>query len=298
MSQNDLPQEALFDLELLRTFVAVATYGTFAEAGKHLGRTQSGVTHQMQRMEAQLGLALFAKEGRNKQLTERGRHLLRYARDLLALNDDAMRVLRDAGETGVLRIGSPHDVADTILPQVLSRLARFLPQVRLETMVGRSPQLMSALQRGETDLTISTRHDATLDGFVLRTSPTVWLCAMHFILVPNQPVPLILGDEPSIFRRHALEAMDRAQMRWRQVYASSSPMGIKAALRAGLGVTARSLELVGPDVRILGEREGFPILPEITYYLWARPHSLNPLVGQAMRLLKEGTGAYGREVGS
>jgi len=284
-----------FDLELLRSFVAVATHGTFASAGSRLQRSQSAVTQQMQRLEAQLGQTLFEKQGRGKRLTEHGHHLLRYARDMLALNDDAMLALRDSGSGGSLRIGSPHDIADTILPQVLSHIARFMPDLRLEIEVGRSPQLMEALHRGVVDITISTREDATLEGFVLRSSPTLWLCAAQFVPVPQQPVPLILGDEPSIFRRYALEALERHRIPWRQAYTSSSPTGIKAALRAGLGVTARSMDLLGGDMRVLGEKDGFPRLPDISYYLWVRPGSVNPLVRQAYALLKSGQGREAAE---
>ena len=91
------------------------------------------------------------------------------------------------------------------------------------------------------------------------------------------------------------DALERRQIPWRQVHNSSSPLGVKAALRAGLGVTARSMELVGPEVRILGEQDGFPKLPEINYYLWMRPQSLNPHVRRAFKLLQEGKRTFGQQ---
>lgn len=279
-----------FDLDLLRTFVAVVNYGTFAAAGVNANLTQSAITQQMQRLEAQLGMPLFQKQGRAKQLTDPGRQLLRYARDILSLNDDAMLALRDSSPAGSLRIGSSHDVADTLLPDALSRIARFMPQLRLEIVVARSPMLMEALHRGEIDMTISTRVDPTLEGFILRTFPTLWLCSLQYVHVAQQPVPLVLGDEPSIFRRFALEALELHQVPWRQAYSSASPIGIKAAVRAGLGVTARSMELLGPDTRVLTEKDGLPRLPDITYYLWIRPNALNPIARQAYDLLRNSPG--------
>jgi DNA-binding transcriptional LysR family regulator len=67
------------------------------------------------------------------------------------------------------------------------------------------------------------------------------------------PLPLILVDEPSIYRRYALEALERANIPWRRAYLASNLIGIKAATRAGLGVTPRSMEMLGPDMRVLGE---------------------------------------------
>jgi len=118
---------ATFDLELLRSFVAVVDAGSFAAGGTRLGRTQSAVTQQIQRLELQAGLPLFQKEGRQKLLTDPGRQLLRYAREMLALNDEAVHTLADSGLRGSLRIGPPHDVADTLLPGLLGRIARDRP---------------------------------------------------------------------------------------------------------------------------------------------------------------------------
>ncbi|MBB3103328.1 LysR substrate-binding domain-containing protein [Azomonas macrocytogenes] len=281
-----MPPSSTLDLELLRTFIAVADSQSFAEAGQQLARTQSSVTQQMQRLEQSVGVALFQKQGRQKQLTDAGRQLLRRAREMLALNDDALNSLREDGLSGVLRIGSPHDVADTILPPILSHIARSAPRLRLEIDVGRSPFLMEDLHRGRVDMIISTREDPTLEGFPLRTSPVWWICSAQYLHMPHAPLPLILIDEPSIYRRYALEALEQQRIPWRQAYLASNLIGVKAAIRAGLGVTARSMELLGPDMRVLGEQEGLPRLPDVTYHLWIRPNTHNSLVRKAYDLIR------------
>lgn len=282
-----------FDLELLRSFVAIADYGTFADAGIHLGRTQASVTQQMQRLEAHVGMALFQREGRRKRLTDSGRQLLRYAREMLRLNDDAARAIADHDLAGSLRIGSPHDVADTLLPPILSEIARSAPKLRLEINVGRSPFLMDALHRGEIDMTISTRSDKNLDGIPLRTLPTLWICSTQFVHSRTQPLPLVMIDEPSIFRQIALDALERNNVPWRQAYLASNLIGVKAAIRASLGVTARSMEQLGPDIRVLGESEGLPRLPDITYHLWIRPNTVNEAARRAFNLVKQLPGLHG-----
>ncbi|MGF6573726.1 transcriptional regulator, LysR family [Paraburkholderia fungorum] len=275
------------DLELMRTFVAVADAHSFAGAGVRIGRSQAAVSQQMQRLEALVGIALFQKEGRNKPLTAGGQQLLGHARELLRVNDEAVQSLVGGAQAGVLRIGSPHDVSDTLLPPILAHIARWAPGLRIELDVGRSPFLMEALRRGEIDMTLSTRGDATLQGLLLRTSPTVWICASQYKHVPQAPIPLVLADEPSIFGKLAIEALDAARVRWREAYIASNLLGVKAAIRAQLGVTARSIELLGPEMRVLGDKDGLPRLPDVDYYLWIRPHSANPLVRQAFELLSQ-----------
>jgi DNA-binding transcriptional LysR family regulator len=282
--------QTTLDLELLRTFVAVADQTSFGAAGQHLGRTQSSVTQHMQRLEQQVGVSLFNKQGRQKALTEAGRQLLRHARQMLALNDDVLDRLRDNSLSGMLRIGSPHDIADTILPPILSHIARAAPNLRLEIDVGRSPFLMDDLHRGKVDMIISTRTDPALEGFALRTSPVWWICAATYQHDPSQPLPLVLVDESSIYRRIALEALEAADIAWRQAYLASNLIGIKAAVRAGLGVTARSMEMVGPDMRVLGESDGLPRLPDVTYHLWIRRNAVNPLVRKAYDLIRGSQG--------
>ncbi|AHF76581.1 LysR family transcriptional regulator [Sodalis praecaptivus] len=273
------------DIELLRTFVAVADLRSFARAGAQIGRTQGAISQQMQRLENLVGIALFQKEGRNKQLTQQGRQLLSYARDLLTLNDDAFRSLQDNRFSGVLRIGSPHDVSETLLPHLLSQIARWAPRLNLELEVGRSRFLMDALHRGEINMTLSTRQDPTLEGLLLRTSPTVWICSAHYVHLPEEPIPLILADHPSIYRRVAVAALDAAQVRWRLAYTTSNLLGIKAAIKARLGVTARSIEMLDPDMRVLGENDGLPRLPDTQFYLWIRPGMGSALVRQAFEVL-------------
>jgi DNA-binding transcriptional LysR family regulator len=201
-----------------------------------------------------------------------------------------VRSFRQGTLEGVLRIGAPHDVADTMLPPLLGQVARVWPQLQLDIRVGRSPFLMEALGRGEIDMTISNRYDPNLEGVVLRTSPTVWLCSASYVVDRGRPIPLIFVDGPSVFHRMAREAMDAAGMAWSASYATSSLIGIRAALRTGLGVTARGIEPVGADLRVLGESDGFPRLPELVYYLFIRKNAITPLTRKVYDMLKGNLG--------
>lgn len=278
------------DLGLLRTLVAIVENQTYVAAAAKTHRTQSALTQQIQRLEAQTGKALFEKSGRQKKLTAHGETLLDYAKHLIAINDEAWRAMQERDLVGSLRVGAPQDVADNILPTLLATIARSSPHLRMEIHVGRSPFLMESLKTGELDLTVSTRADPSLEAVVLRTSPTVWVCAADYVFSPDRPVPLILADEHSLFRKLALTALEGSGTRWRTAYLAPHLIGIKAALRAGLGVTARSVELLGPDMRVLGEKEGLPRLPDVTYYLLMRPDVLNPLTRQAYDMLKASLG--------
>lgn len=282
-----IPMQNL-DTNLLRTLVTIERTNTFSGAAHVLSKTQSAVTQQMQRLEEQLGCALFVKKGRGRILTPRGQQLAEHARRLLFINDEALRAIRETQMEGEIRLGATLDVADTILPPMLTHIAQLAPKVRLEIRVDRSPFLMEAMEAGEIDLTISTRVASDMRGFPVRTSPTVWICAAGYVYKKNAPLPLILADEPSIFRKIALEALEQAGHKdWHINYLAPTLVGIKAAVRAGLGITARSTEFLGTDMRVLGEAEGLPPLPSMTYWLWARTDAVHPVTMHVYDMLKE-----------
>lgn len=274
------------NMDLLRTLVTIQSSQTFSEAANRLFKTQSAITQQMQRLESQVGLVLFQKKGRIRLLTPHGLQLAEYGRRLLAINDEAVRTVGQKQLEGDVRLGAPMDVADTLLPPMLTYIARHAPKMRLEIRVDRSPFLMDALQSGDIDLTISTRHPTSLRGFMLRTSPTAWICAADYIYDRRVPLPLILADEPSIFRRIALDALEQTNVKWHLNYLAPTLIGIKAAVRAGLGVTARSVEMLETDMRVLGEAEGLPALRPVTYYMWTREDTISPVVLRIYEMLK------------
>lgn len=72
-------------LSELRTFIAVSQYGTFSGAGARIGLTQSAVSAQMQRLEEELGFALFDRTGRSATLNDAGRETLALAEEMMTL---------------------------------------------------------------------------------------------------------------------------------------------------------------------------------------------------------------------
>jgi DNA-binding transcriptional LysR family regulator len=281
------------DLDLLRALDAIARHATFAAAAEQLHKTQSAVTQQMQRLEAELGCALFEKRGRGKRLTAQGEQLLTYARRMLALNDQALLSVGRPQALPVLRVGSPHDVADTLLTTLLARFVKAVPELQMAIDVGRSPFLMQALREGQLDLTLSTRFDDSMPGLRLRTSPTVWVCSHEFVYTPGTPVPLVLADEPSLFRKLSLDALSQAGIPWRVSFLAPTLVAIRAALRAGLGITARSIELLDGSLRTLGADEGLPPLPDTYYYLYLSPKAATPLARQLFGDLAQAHQGFG-----
>ncbi|MFC2856989.1 transcriptional regulator LrhA [Citrobacter farmeri] len=265
------------DLDLLRTFVAVADLNTFAAAAAAVCRTQSAVSQQMQRLEQLVGKELFARHGRNKLLTEHGIQLLGYARKILRFNDEACSSLMFSNLQGVLTIGASDESADTILPFLLNRISSVYPKLALDVRVKRNAFMLDMLKSQEVDLIVTTNRPGSFESLTLRTSPTHWYCAAEYVLQKGEPVPLVLLDDPSPFRDVVLATLNAANIPWRLAYVASTLPAVRAAVKAGLGVTARPVEMMSPDLRVLGAVDGLPPLPDTEYLLCRDPASKNDL---------------------
>src|SRR5271157_6572049 len=95
------------DLDLVRTLVLIAEEGSFTRAGERVGRTQSAVSLQVQRLETLVGHTLIARgKGGGVELTAHGEELVERGRGLLALNDEIFQSLHAKTAHGVVRLGA------------------------------------------------------------------------------------------------------------------------------------------------------------------------------------------------
>ena len=117
MAHQNLPTD------LLRTFVTVADHKSFTKAGELLGRTQPAVSLQIRRLEGLLGCELISTKGRANLLTPQGEEFVRFARQMLCLNDEIIDTRPEPACRGV----APGRAASRLCGRVLSGLADALP---------------------------------------------------------------------------------------------------------------------------------------------------------------------------
>lgn len=250
------------DLELLETFIAIADGGGFTRAGERLHKTQSTVSRQLGRLEEQVGTTLITRNTRGLALTEQGELLLGYARRLLDLHAQAVDALDGTKVEGLVRIGTAQDVVDGGLAQLLSHFARLHPGVRLEVRVDANCRLREKVGAGDLDLAVVLQERGD-GGEVIERLDRVWVAGAGFQRSDSDPLPLVLFDPPCIFRNAALNALERAEIPWRVVLTTPSFAGLRAAVRAGLGVSVRTSRWLEDDLQILREGAGMPALPDV-----------------------------------
>ena len=251
------------DLVLLRTFVAVIESGSLSNAAPLVGRSQSAVSMQMQRLEQSLGRELLERGPQAAKPNAGGEKLLAYARKLLRLSDEARAALAKPEEAGFVRLGVPEDYVAHFLPPVLAHFAAEHPLVTVELVCEASRQLVPAVHSGRVDLAIVTRlPDHSCETH--RREPLVWVASRDRVAWDADPLPVALfeaGCGPA--HAHVVEALNAADRAFRVAYSSASLAGLVAIVEAGLAVAGLARCSVPPSLRIVGEREGLPHIREL-----------------------------------
>ncbi len=262
----------MFDLDpsLLRTFVAVVETGRLTSAGRRVGRSQPAITHQIKRLELVVGRPLFGPDKRNLTLTADGEVLLRYARAVLQLNEEARQHFSGPSFTGHVVLGTPDLYAAHLLPEILASFSKAYPGVGVELHCRRSQYLQVSLRANELDLALVTRQYDSPDGALVRREPLVWATGGLKRPEAEKILPLALLPEGSVYREHALAALAQADRPWRIVSISDSIAGLQATLFAGLAVAVYPRCALLPGLRVLGARDGFPPLPWVDLVLLQR----------------------------
>ena len=149
-------------------FVRVVEAGSFAEAGRRLGMTTSGVSKAISRLEAEHGVRLLHRSTHALSLTDEGEQVLDDARDVLRGCERlglALSQAADGGRAGRVRISAPPGFTRACLLPVLPRLLDAHPEIRVEFQA--SYDLVDLADAG-VDLALRTGPLAGLPGHVSR----------------------------------------------------------------------------------------------------------------------------------
>jgi DNA-binding transcriptional LysR family regulator len=274
------------DLDTLRTLVVANDLGGYGQAATRLGRTPSAISLQMKKLQASVGATIFRKSGRGVALTEAGEIVLRYARRMLALNDEVLDTVRGASLAGRIRIGVSQDFAETVLPRALSQFTKLYPLVQLEVRIEGNAVLVEAVSKGEIDLVLVVGHAQRPSAITLGNIDLVWIAGRDF-RPRDDTLPLVVLGPQCVFRKEAIESLDAAGHPWRIAAVSPSLAGLWALGMAGLGVTVRSA--LGVPRSLISHKTLFdlPRLGAFPVTLHAAAGGLSPGVERLRDILRD-----------
>jgi DNA-binding transcriptional LysR family regulator len=162
------------EIDQIKTFLAVATFGGFHRAAEALHVSQPAVSARIKALEDSLGTTLFARSRSGLTMSEAGRILRPYAEELLrtaSLASQAVHELKPPS-AGPLQIAAAHSISVYLLPDFLKRFQRAYPRVVIAIRAGHSKEVLDMVlnQEAEIGLARSLNHPE-VETLSLRDDP-------------------------------------------------------------------------------------------------------------------------------
>jgi len=261
-------------LRQLEVFEAIARLGSFTRAADELHLTQPTVSMQIKKLTDAVGLPLFEQIGKKIYLTDAGRALQKFSREIFEQFTRFEMLTADMKglKQGSLRLGVI-TTAKYFVPRLLGGFCRQYPGIDVSMKVSNRERILARLHDNEDDLYIlgqpPEESDAIAEPFLL--NPLIVLAPADHPLANKKGIPLKrLAEEPFIVReagsgtRKAIEQLfDHHKLKIKVRMELGSNEAIKQAVIGGLGVSVLSRHTLSLDVPMdqiaILDVAGFPI---------------------------------------
>ena len=245
-----------FDLSGLEAFIAVVDCGGVGRAAQQLRKAQSAVSHQVRKLEEQLGVALFNRDGYRVQLTPAGEAVLAEGRRVLSQAEhvgSVAQLFTQGWEPRLLVIIDGILPLDPILDGLKTLAAEDVPtriQVKVEFLSG----VASRFEREQGDLMLLVDSDTRPlhEEEALPEMGCVLCVAASHPLARKKPVPLAELQqhiELSVQNSNEEQRSDRHFFGCERGFYLSSFQAKKQALLMGVGFGWMPLYLVRDEIK-------------------------------------------------
>ncbi|MGB3127766.1 MAG: LysR family transcriptional regulator [Pseudomonas sp.] len=252
------------NIDLLRTFHAVARFQRFNEAAEHVHRSASTVTTQIQKLEDQVGQRLFIRSNQGVELTPYGKKLLGETTEFLKSHDRLLISLMPQRMQGKIRLGVPDTYAPSFIEAFLPGLIADNPLLELEVEARTSGELLNLFMANQLDLTITVSALPLAQGERLGAVQPLWVAAETFSYLPSAPLPITVPVAGCPYRAAALQALKDHGVYHRLLLESPNSSAVEACVRSGVAVGLMEQSRMGQGLKHMTE---LPPLPAQHLYL-------------------------------
>ncbi|MFF7708902.1 LysR substrate-binding domain-containing protein [Pseudomonas sp. NPDC007930] len=258
------------DIELLKTFHAIARLGKFRAAAQLLHKSPAAISVHVQRLEALAGGRLLERDNQAVTLTALGLRVLGATGALLSAHDQALAHIQGPPLEGRVTLGVPDEYVVHVIEDILPAFAAQWPQVAVEVVTAPSYSLVEQVQQGHLQLAVASQPLAQprADGELLQRTTPVWVCGLRYVANPGSPLPLALYAAPCPYHDAAREALAASGQAWRVVLDTQSGQAVRACIEAGLAIGIVDRGRITERMRLLS---GLPALPEHRILLLRQP---------------------------
>lgn len=262
-------------LRQLKVFESVARLGSFTRAAEELHLSQPAVSMQVKQLEESVGLPLFEQLGKKIYLTDAGKEMHHYSREIGQKLQEAENVLEEMRglQRGKLVISMVSN-ANYFIPRLLSVFCQRFPGIAVNLDVANREKLLKQLADNEMDLGIMGQPPEEADSVAepFLDNPLVVIAPPSHPLAKEKRISVEkLGGETFLLRekgsgtRIAMERIfTQRGIAPPQGMEMSTTEAVKQAVAAGMGLAVVSLHTVGLELETgrlaVLDVEDFPIL--------------------------------------
>lgn len=255
------------NIDLLRTFHAVARFRRFNEAANHVHRSASTVTTQIQKLEDLVGQRLFSRSNQGVELTMYGKKLLNETTDFLKSHDRLLASLSPQRMLGKIRLGLPDSYAPAFMRDFLPQLIAENPLLELELEARSSGELLTMFSREQIDLALIVSAQPLEQGEHLGSIKPVWVVSKLFKTPTQAPLPIAVQLTGCPYRASAIRALKEHAIYYRILLESASSTAVEAAIMCGLAVGMIEESRITADLTKTIPGVQLPELPQHHIYL-------------------------------
>lgn len=255
------------NIDLLRTFHAVARFRRFNEAAEYVHRSASTVTTQIQKLEDQIGQRLFSRSNQGVELTLYGKKLLGETTEFLKSHDRLLISLVPQRMQGKIRLGIPDTYARAFIEAFLPGLIAENPLLELEVEARTSGELLNLFMANQLDLTLTVSAHPLAQGERLEPVQPLWVAAEHFSCAPNAPLPITVPMAGCPYRAAALQALKDHGIYHRVLLESPNSSAVESCIRSGVAVGLIEESRMGQGLTQVIAGFALPPLPVHHVYL-------------------------------
>lgn len=256
----------MFNLLLLKSFVAIIDERSFTRAARRLSLTQPAISGHLRRLEQETGKLLLRRTTRSFEVTPAGECLASYARAILSLNRDAMAQLRpSAHHAECIRIGVSEDFPHARLLGVVKEFRRKRAMTEIEVQVGIPGDLILSMREGQVDLVIGAQCGMEESGELLWREPLVWAWSKEAEGPLPRPLPMAFFPEPCPYREAAQTQLALSGISQRTVMLCMSGASLRAAAESGFAIAPMPIGQLTPGLVALSAEHGLPPLPDARF---------------------------------
>lgn len=158
----------------IKALLKAAELGSLTKAAEELGYTQAGLTHMMNRLEAETGLALLKRTKSGVALTPEGEKLLPYFKDFSVASEQLGRAISETarGLGEIIRIGTYTSILKFWLPTIINGFKHISPEIKIEIRDLSITAMYERVSTNELDLAFgSFRPSEECDFIPLKNDP-------------------------------------------------------------------------------------------------------------------------------